>query len=174
MAAIEVARNVLGFSDANTTENDPSTTHPVIDLMPDQYGVQMGGTMRLGRYPCVLTPGSRAAEAYGTCQVEERHRHRWELNNAYRDALAEAGLVVTGASPDNRLAEIMEFQHHPWYVGVQFHPEFKSRPDRPHPLFRDFIGAARRVFREGDQRPLPLEREEEVPAARVLAPSPAD
>jgi CTP synthase len=162
MAAIDVARNVLGFEDANSTEIDPETTHPVIDLMPDQYGVDMGGTMRLGRYPCKLMPGTKAAAAYGADLVWERHRHRWEINNEYRDALAEAGLIVSGASPDDKLAEIMELEDHPWFVGVQFHPEFGSRPTRPHPLFRDFVQAAKATLREGDQRPLPMERESPV------------
>jgi CTP synthase len=157
MAAIDVARNVLGYNDANSTEIDPDTSHPVIDIMPDQKDVEMGGTMRLGKWPCKLVPGTRAAAAYGEEMIEERHRHRFEINNAYRDALEEGGLIVSGASPDNRLAEIMELVDHPWFVGVQFHPEFKSRPTRPHPLFRDFVGAAKLVLREGDQRPLPIE-----------------
>jgi CTP synthase len=159
MAAIEVARNVLGYSDANSTEINGGSSHPVIDLMPDQRGVDMGGTMRLGHYPCRLIPGTKAAQAYGTEIVGERHRHRWEFNNDYRDALAEAGLIISGVSPDNELVEIMELEDHPWFVGVQFHPEFKSRPTRPHPLFRDFIGAAKHVLREGEQRPLPLAEE---------------
>jgi CTP synthase len=125
--------------------------------MPDQKDVEMGGTMRLGTWPCRLVPGPRAAAAYGTEMVEERHRHRFEINNAYRDALEEGGLIVSGASPDNKLAEIMELMDHPWFVGVQFHPEFKSRPTQPHPLFRDFVGAAKQILREGDQRPLPLD-----------------
>jgi CTP synthase len=157
MAAIDVARNVLGHEDANSTEIDPDTSHPVIDIMPDQKDVEMGGTMRLGKWPCKLVPGTKAAAAYGTSMVEERHRHRFEINNAYRDALEEGGLIVSGASPDNRLAEIMELVDHPWFVGVQFHPEFKSRPTRPHPLFRDFVGAAAEILREGDQRPLPID-----------------
>ena len=159
MAVIEFARNVLGYADANSTEIDPDTTHPVIDLMPDQLGVDMGGTMRLGQYPCKLVPGTKAAEAYGEELVWERHRHRWEVNNAYREDLARAGLIVSGASPDNRLAEIMELRGHPFFVGVQFHPEFKSRPTRPHPLFHAFVGAAKDVLREGDQRPLPMRQE---------------
>jgi len=159
MAAIDVARNVLGFEDANSTEIDPDTSNPVIDLMPDQYGVDMGGTMRLGRYPCKLVPGTKAAAAYGCDLIWERHRHRWEINNEYRAALAEAGLIVSGVSPDDKLAEIMELEDHPWFVGVQFHPEFGSRPTRPHPLFRDFVEAAKATLREGDQWPLPMERE---------------
>jgi CTP synthase len=157
MAAIDVARNVMGFEGANSTEIDSATPHPIIDIMPDQKDVEMGGTMRLGTWPCRLVPGTRAAAAYGTEMVEERHRHRFEINNAYRDALEEGGLIVSGASPDNKLAEIMELMDHPWFVGVQFHPEFKSRPTQPHPLFRDFVGAAKQILREGDQRPLPLD-----------------
>jgi len=157
MAVIEFARNVLGLSGANSTEIDPETPHPVIDLMPDQRGVEMGGTMRLGRYPCALVPGTKAALAYGEPLVYERHRHRWEVNNAYREAFEAAGFVVSGQSPDGRYVEIMELRDHPWFVGVQFHPEFKSRPNRPHPLFTAFLGVAKQVLREGEQRPLPLE-----------------
>ena len=156
MAAIEVARNVCGLEGANSTEIDPQTPYPVIDLMPDQKGVEMGGTMRLGLWPCRLEPGTKAAMAYGEGFVSERHRHRFEVNNAYREALADAGLVVSGASPDGRLAEIMELRDHPFFVGVQFHPEFRSRPTRPHPLFRDFVGAAKVALPEGAQRALPL------------------
>ncbi len=159
MAVIDVARNVLGMKDANTTENDERTETPVIDLMPDQHGVDMGGTMRLGKYPCKLVPGTRAAQAYGKDLIYERHRHRWEISNEYRDALAEGGLIVSGTSPDGRLVEIMEAADHPWFVGVQFHPEFKSRPIEPHPLFRDFVDAATATLREGDQRPLPMSRD---------------
>lgn len=157
MAVIEFARNVLGLSGANSTEIDPETPHPVIDLMPDQRGVEMGGTMRLGRYPCALLPGTKAALAYGEPLVYERHRHRWEVNNAYRALFETAGFIVSGQSPDGRYVEIMELRDHPWFVGVQFHPEFKSRPNRPHPLFAAFVGVAKQVLREGEQRPLPLE-----------------
>ncbi len=156
MAVIEFARNVLGLTGANSTEIDPESPHPVIDLMPDQRGVELGGTMRLGRYPCALVPGTRAATAYGTPLVYERHRHRWEVNNAYRERFEAAGFLVSGQSPDGRYVEIMELRDHPWFIGVQFHPEFKSRPNRPHPLFQGFIGVAKDVLREGDQRPLPL------------------
>ena len=152
-----LARHVAGLPDANSTEIDPQTTTPVIDLMPDQRDLaDMGGTMRLGLYPCRLVPGTRAARAYGEPLVYERHRHRFEFNNAYRGMLEEAGLVVSGLSPDGRLVEIVELRDHPWFVGTQFHPEFKSRPDRPHPLFRSFIGAAvaRRV---GTQVMVPAE-----------------
>ncbi|MGB9793266.1 MAG: glutamine amidotransferase-related protein, partial [Thermacetogeniaceae bacterium] len=125
------------------TEVDPNTPYPVIDLMPEQRNLQdMGGTMRLGLYPCRLQPGSRAIRAYGVDCVHERHRHRYELNNRFRDILAEKGLAITGTSPDGRLVEIVELPDHPWFLGCQFHPEFKSRPTRPHPLFKDFIGAA--------------------------------
>ncbi len=165
MAVIEFARNVLGLCGANSTEIDPETPHPVIDLMPDQRGVDMGGTMRLGRYPCQLVPGTKAALAYGEPLVYERHRHRWEVNNAYREAFEAAGFLVSGQSPDGRYIEIMELRDHPWFVGVQFHPEFKSRPNRPHPLFVAFIGVAKQVLREGEQRPLPLAEPVAMPAA---------
>jgi CTP synthase len=157
-AAVELARDVLGLADANSTEFDPQTSAPVIDLMADQRDVyEKGGTMRLGAYPCRLVPGTRAAAAYGVEQVSERHRHRFEYNNRYRDTLQEAGLVVAGTSPDGRLVEIVELRDHPWFVGTQFHPEFRSRPTRPHPLFRDFIGAALKTVLAGEQYPLPLE-----------------
>jgi CTP synthase len=167
MAAIEVARNVLGMTGANSTEIEPGTPFPIIDLMPDQKGVQMGGTMRLGLWPCQLGPGTRAAAAYGEPLVNERHRHRFELNNAYRQQLADAGLIVSGASPDGRLAEIMELNDHPFFVGVQFHPELISRPTNPHPLFRDFIGAAKSALPEGAQRALPLDENERLAAGSV-------
>ncbi len=156
-AAIEFARNVVGLTDANSTEFDPQTSAPVIDLMADQRDVyEKGGTMRLGAYPCRLVPGTRAAAAYGVEQVSERHRHRFEYNNRYRDTLQAAGLVVAGTSPDGRLVEILELRDHPWFVGTQFHPEFRSRPTRPHPLFRDFVGAALKTVLAGEQYPLPL------------------
>jgi CTP synthase len=139
---IELARTALGSDDVNSTEFDPHVKHPVIDLMPDQQSVvDMGGTMRLGVYPCHMTPGSLAAQAYGTEVVQERHRHRFELNNAYRDILARQGMVFSGLSPDRRLVEIAEMDDHPWMLGCQFHPEFRSRPTRPHPLFGAFVGA---------------------------------
>jgi CTP synthase len=140
---IQLARRVLGDDTPNSTEFDLSTEHPVIDLMPHQRDIaDMGGTMRLGLYPCCLVPGSRAAAAYGQERVEERHRHRFEFNNAYREVLGEAGLVFSGMSPDGRLVEIVELADHPFMVGTQFHPEFRSRPNHPHPLFRAFIQAA--------------------------------
>ena len=157
---IEYARHCLGSSEPNSTEFDPHTPHPVIDLMRDQRGVDaLGGTMRLGRYPCRIVPGTRAAGSYGEDLVYERHRHRFEYNNAYREWLEARGLLCSGVSPDGQLVEITEVEDHPWMVGVQFHPEFRSRLDRPHPLFRAFIGAARQSLREGDQPALPLEAE---------------
>jgi CTP synthase len=161
MAVIDVARNVLGLSGANSTEIDPNTPYPVIDLMPDQKGVELGGTMRLGLWPCRLEPGTKAAEAYAVPEVSERHRHRFEVNNSFRRRLAEVGFIASGASPDGQLAEIMELEDHPFFVGVQFHPEFRSRPTNPHPLFRDFIAAAKETLPEGAQRELPLEAEDE-------------
>jgi CTP synthase len=160
MAVIDVARNVLGLGGANSTEIDPNTPYPVIDLMPDQKGVEMGGTMRLGLWPCQLQPGTKSAAAYAVPEVSERHRHRFEVNNSFRGRLAAAGFIVSGASPDGELAEIMELEGHPFFVGVQFHPEFRSRPTNPHPLFRDFIAAAKETLPEGAQRELPLEEEE--------------
>ena len=143
IAVIEFARHVAGWSDAHSAEFDSATAHPVIDLMPDQVGITAkGGTMRLGKYPCVLTAGTRAQAAYGQSEIWERHRHRYECSNVFRPALEEAGLRIAGTSPDGRLVEMVELPEHPWYVGCQFHPEFKSRPDRPHPLFRGFVAAA--------------------------------
>ena len=143
IAVIEFARHVLGWADAHSTEMAPQTTHPVIDLMPDQVGVSSkGGTMRLGQYPCVLAADSRARALYGQSEISERHRHRYEFNNDFRDRITAAGLLPVGTSPDGRLVEIVEIPAHPWFVGVQFHPEFKSRPDRPHPLFKGFVAAA--------------------------------
>jgi CTP synthase len=143
MAVIELARHVAGLSNANSTEIDPRTPHPVIDIMADQRDIaDIGGTMRLGIYACKLVPGTKAAAAYGTDQVNERHRHRFEFNNAYRERLEEAGLVISGVSPDGRLVEVIELRDHPWFVASQFHPELKSRPTNPHPLFREFIAAA--------------------------------
>jgi CTP synthase len=142
-AVIEYARTVLNFTDANSSEINPETKYPVIDLMPDQKDVdEKGGTMRLGLYPCKLKKGSNAAAAYKEEIIYERHRHRYEYNNEYRTQIINAGLEITGVSPDDRLVEIVEVNDHPWFVATQFHPEFKSRPNRPHPLFRDFIQAA--------------------------------
>ncbi|NQT67717.1 MAG: CTP synthase [Actinobacteria bacterium] len=142
-AVIEFGRNVLGLKDANSTEFDPNTGSPVIGLTREQKNAEdMGGTMRLGSYECRLKVGSKAYEAYQKKIVYERHRHMYELNNDYRDRFEKTGLIITGINPDKNLAEIVEIKDHPWFVAVQFHPEFKSRPDRPHPLFRDFIGAS--------------------------------
>jgi CTP synthase len=140
---IELARHAIGSDEVNSTEFDHSTPNPVIDLMPDQRAISdMGGTMRLGMYPCELVPGTKAAAAYGARLTRERHRHRFELNNQYRDLLTNAGMVFSGMSPDGRLVEIAELRNHPWMVGSQFHPEFKSRPGMAHPLFRGFAKAA--------------------------------
>ena len=154
---VEIARSLLGLSDANSTEMDASTSHPVIDLMQSQKEVtDMGGTMRLGLYPCEMVRGSWAARAYDTEVVHERHRHRWEVNNDYRESFESVDLWPTGISPDGKLIEIMEYTRSRFMLGTQFHPEFKSRPNRPHPLFREFIGVATDVVREGGQPPLPL------------------
>ncbi|MEA5013637.1 MAG: CTP synthase [Candidatus Limiplasma sp.] len=142
MAVVEFARHVLDWRDAHTTEVDSHTTYPVIDLMEDQDLGNLGGTMRLGKYRCVLTPGTRAAKAYGVSEIWERHRHRYEFNNEYLERFTAAGMVIAGRNPDRNLVEIVEIPSHPFFVGVQFHPELKSRPNRPHPLFRDFVGAA--------------------------------
>jgi CTP synthase len=142
---IELVRHALQTDEVNSTEFDPHVRHPVIDLMPDQQDiVNMGGTMRLGIYPCHLTPGTLAAQAYGVQAVQERHRHRFELNNAYRDVLARHGMIFSGLSPNRKLVEIVELDSHPWMVGCQFHPEFTSRPTRSHPLFRAFVAAAKK------------------------------
>ncbi|WP_322494349.1 CTP synthase [Chloroflexus sp.] len=156
-ATIAFARHVLGTHDANSTEFNPQTAHPVIDLMPDQRDItEKGGTMRLGLYPCDLVPGTRAHAAYGCDRVEERHRHRFEFNNRYRAILEAAGLVISGVSPDKRLVEIIELRDHPWYVASQFHPEFQSRPGKPHPLFYGFVAAAAQTLLAGEARQLPL------------------
>ena len=140
---IELARHVCGFEGANSGEFIPETPYPVVDLMLEQRGItDMGGTMRLGAYPCHLLEGSKARQAYGVDVISERHRHRYEINNGFCDALADAGMLWSGFSPDRKLVEIGELRDHPWMVGSQFHPEFKSRPNRPHPLFRDFVGMA--------------------------------
>ncbi len=152
LMVIEFARHVLGDEAANSTEFDRSTPHPVIDLMPDQRGIlDKGGTMRLGLYPCRLQPGTLAHRAYGADEVQERHRHRFEFNNAYREALEQAGMVFSGLSPDGRLVEIAELRDHPFMLGTQFHPEFLSRPNKPHPLFVAFLQAAMdRAKAQGD------------------------
>jgi CTP synthase len=149
---IETARDRLGLKRANTTENAPDTTDPVIDIMETQKGVtKKGGTMRLGAYPCVIKAGSLAASVYRKTRISERHRHRYEVNNAYREALEKAGLVATGISPGGDLVEIMELKNHPWFLGCQFHPELRSRPLDCHPLFRGLIRAA--VIRRAEVAP---------------------
>ena len=142
-AVIEFARNVLGYEDANSSEINPKTLYPVIDLMPEQKDIEdLGGTMRLGLYPCKLDNTSNAYECYSDSLVYERHRHRYEFNNEYRKPIIEAGMKITGTSPDGRLVEIVEVEDHPWFVATQFHPELKSRPNNPHPLFKNFVKAA--------------------------------
>ncbi len=143
MAVIEFSRHVAGLADAHSSEFAPDSCNCVIDLMDSQRGIEnKGGTMRLGAYPCVMKAGTKSAEAYGTLEISERHRHRWEYNNIYREQLEVLGLKIVGTSPDDRLVEMVELKGHPWFVGVQFHPEFKSRPNRPHPLFREFVRAS--------------------------------
>lgn len=144
MAVVEFARHVLDLRDAHTSEVDPHTTYPVIDLMEDQDLGNLGGTMRLGRYRCQLTPGTISERAYGTKEIWERHRHRYEFNNAFLERFTAGGMIVAGRNPDRNLVEIVEIPSHPFFVAVQFHPELKSRPNRPHPLFREFVGAALR------------------------------
>ena len=142
-AVIEFARNVVGLADANTTENERNCQHPVVCLLNDQYSItDMGGTMRLGKYPCALQEGSRALEAYGSALVHERHRHRYEFNNQYRQQFTAHGMSFSGTSPDGKLVEIVEIPSHPWFVAVQCHPEFKSKPTLAHPLFRSFVKTA--------------------------------
>lgn len=143
MAVVEYARHVLGLTGAHTSEVDPNTPYPVIDLMPDQQHIdEKGGTMRLGKYPCRLSRDSVAFAAYGEENIFERHRHRYEFNNAYRDLFVEGGMRIGGVNPERDLVEIVELPNHPWFVGVQYHPELRGRPNRPHPLFREFVGAA--------------------------------
>ncbi|WP_423902125.1 CTP synthase, partial [Colibacter massiliensis] len=142
-SVMDFARHVCGMKDATSSEFDETAAYPVIDLMADQVKVsEKGGTMRLGLYPCKLVPGTKAHDVYGEDLIYERHRHRWEFNNKYRKELTHAGLVISGTSPDDRLVEIVEIADHPWFVGCQFHPEFKSRPTKAHPLFKGFIKAA--------------------------------
>jgi CTP synthase len=161
-AIIEFARNVVKLGDTNSSEFAPECEHPVISLMSSQQGIQdIGGTMRLGAYPCRLRPGSRVAQIYGAAEVSERHRHRYEVSNAYRDQLAEYGLRCSGLSPDGSLVEMIELPGHPWFVGCQFHPELRSRPTRPHPLFASFVAAAlqqrgRRTAEQGADAPSEL------------------
>jgi len=134
----------LGFKDAHSAEFRKDTLHPVIDLMPEQKDVEnLGGTMRLGVYPCKIMKNTKALEIYNEELIYERHRHRYEFNNKYREEFEKNGMIISGISPDRRLVEIVELKDHPWFVGSQFHPEFKSRPTRPHPLFKGFIGACK-------------------------------
>lgn len=142
IVCIEYARNVLGFADANSTEMEPETTHPVIDLMPDQNGKILGGTLRLGKFECSVAPETKTAQAYGSRTIWERHRHRYEFNNVYREDFKKGGLIIAGVNPERDLVEIVEVPGHQWMVGVQFHPEFKSRPNKAGPLFREFVRAA--------------------------------
>jgi CTP synthase len=156
LATVEFARNVCGLAGANSSEIDPATPHPVVDLMPDQRGVvDMGATMRLGSYGCTLKPGTKVAEAYGTTEITERHRHRWEINNNYRDTLEKNGMVLSGLSPDGRLVETLELPQHPYFVACQFHPEFKSRPSAPHPLFVRFVRATLEGQNRRREQPTP-------------------
>ena len=159
MAIVEFARDAAGLPDAGSTELDPGSMHPVIDLMPEQNGVEnIGGTLRLGAYPCVLKEGTKAYELYGTREISERHRHRYEVNNDYRTALEEHGMVLSGLSPDGRIVEMIELKDHPFFIGIQGHPELKSRPNRAHPLFRGFVKAAdeygKKKRNEKDSAPL--------------------
>ena len=140
---IEFARNVLGYKDANSSEFTPDGAHNVISLMPDQQGnIPKGGTMRLGKYPCAVLPGTKMAECYGQSEIWERHRHRYEFNNEFRQEMEDAGLVISGTSPDGRLVETVELPGRDFHLGAQFHPEFKSRPTNPQPLFREFVCAS--------------------------------
>ncbi len=142
-AVIEFARHICGMQGAHSSEFNPETPYPVIDLMPEQTNVvEKGGTMRLGQYPCNLTPGTKAMEAYGQEEIVERHRHRYEFSNQFKEQLVACGIKISGSSPDGKWVEIIEIPDHPWFVACQFHPEFKSRPNRPHPLFREFVRAA--------------------------------
>lgn len=144
MAVVEFARDVLGLKDANSEEFDENTKNPVIHIMDDQKNIEnKGGTMRLGSYPCVLKEGTKAFELYGKKEIAERHRHRFEYNNDYKEKMEEAGLICSGTSPDGRLVEIVELKDHPFFIAGQFHPEFKSRPNRPGPLFKGLIAAAK-------------------------------
>ena len=143
LAIIEFARNVCGIKDADSIEFNPDTKNPIICLLPDQNGVEnIGGTLRLGAYPCVLGEGTVAYGLYGKKDISERHRHRYEVNNDYREILKENGMTLSGISPDGRIVEMIEIENHPFYVATQAHPEFKSRPDKPHPLFRGFVEKA--------------------------------
>ena len=153
VSIIEFARHVCGFNDAHSIELDPNTTHPVIALMPDQESVEdLGGTLRLGSYPCVLADNSKALELFGKKEIQERHRHRYEVNNAFREELAAKGMTIAGTSPDGHIVEMIEIKDHPFYEGTQGHPEFKSRPNHAHPLFRGFVKAADAYAKEKESR----------------------
>jgi len=170
VATIEFARNVVGWEDANSSEFDAASGHKVIDLLPDQAGVsEKGGTMRLGAYRCALREGSLAARAYGRSEVEERHRHRYELNNRYAAQLQSRGLVLSGKCVGRELVEIIELPDHPWFLAVQFHPDLKSRPHEPHPLFTDFVRASleRRRVRTGSDVRATMPAAEHAPAPRA-------
>ena len=143
LSIIEFARNVCGLPEANSTEFDPDTIYNVIDYLPEQYvGIHLGGTLRLGLYNCVVQKNTLAHHAYGQDHIKERHRHRYEFNNKFKKLLEKHGMIFSGINPETKLCEMIELAGHPWFVATQFHPEFLSRPDRPHPLFRDFIGAS--------------------------------
>lgn len=155
-AVIEFARHVLGLQDANSTEFDSKTPHPVICMLDEQHSVtDKGGTMRLGAYPCVLTNNTKTQQAYNSSYIEERHRHRYEFNSRYRQPFSAAGFIASGVSPDGEIVEVMELQDHPWFVAVQYHPEFKSKPTKAHPLFREFVRASmqRKEGRKSDPAP---------------------
>ena len=149
LAIVEFARDVVGYHDAHSVELNPNTTHPVIHIMPDQIGIEdIGGTLRLGSYPCVLNKESKAYKLYGKEEIHERHRHRYEVNNDYRDALTQNGMLLSGLSPDGRIVEMVELKEHPWFIGTQAHPELKSRPNKPHPLFKGFVEASLEYSKE--------------------------
>jgi CTP synthase len=159
MAVIEYARHVAGIADASSGEFTPDHQFNVVDLMPEQQGVTLkGGTMRLGAYPAVLGEGTQIAKIYGKKSISERHRHRFEVNNAFVPTLKQAGLIISGTSPDGSLAETIELKGHPWFIGCQFHPEFKSKPFAPHPLFKSFVKAAVEHSKRYEQESL-LQRE---------------
>jgi CTP synthase len=172
IAVIEYARNVLKLDGANSTEFDVNSPHPVINMMEEQKKIiDKGATMRLGSYECALTPGSNAAKAYGQESIRERHRHRYEVNNAYVGQLQRAGMVISGINPRRNLVEIVEIKDHPWFLAVQFHPEFQSKPNAPHPLFAAFIGAAVKVARGGKK---PQAKKAGKPTAKPKAKAKAD
>ncbi len=165
MSVIEFARNILNLKDAHSTEMDANTPYPVIDLMEDQKDVtNKGGTMRLGSYPCTLQPGSLAEKVYGTTGITERHRHRWEFNNTYLDLFESNGMIASGRNPENGLVEIVELKNHPFFMGVQYHPELKSTVENPHPLFVAFISAARHYADEKSVKPRPIAQNETLQA----------